>query len=165
MSFFDNFNFTKIKGVYLDICWYFFPVWRLKKSGAKVGKNVFIGRHVYVELENAHLLTIEDGVVIAAYSKIILHDSSLNNINGYDILYGQVRLKKNSYIGANVTILPGTVIEEKSLIGANSLVKGLTKKDSVYVGQPARRICSTSDLQKKWQNNQNHLIYFKNKNA
>lgn len=139
------------KQLYLDITWSLFPVWRLRKSGAHVGRNVFIGKHCYIELENAKFLTIEDGVVIAAHSKIILHDSSLNNINGFDLLYGKVILGKNCYLGADVTILPGSRVGEKTIVGAGSLVKGELKDSSVYVGRPARFLCSVEELTLKWQ--------------
>ncbi|MCL4208440.1 acyltransferase [Patescibacteria group bacterium] len=140
-----------LKQLYLDITWSMFPVWRLKKSGAKVGNNVFIGRHCYVELENAKFLTIEDGAVLAAYSKIILHDSSLNNINGFDLLYGRVILGKNCYLGADVTVLPGSKIGKNTIVGAGSLVKGDLNDNSVYVGRPAKFISSVDDLTTKWQ--------------
>lgn len=140
-----------LKQIYLDLTWSMFPVWRLRKSGAKIGANVFIGRHCYVELENAHLLTIEDGAVLAAYCKIILHDSSLNNINGFDLLYGKIRIGKNSYLGADVTVLPGTEIGENTIIGAGSLVKGELNNNSVYVGRPAKYLCSIDELTAKWK--------------
>lgn len=140
-----------LKQLYLDVTWSMFPVWRLKKSGAKVGKNVFIGRNCYVELENAKFLTIEDGAVLAAYCKIILHDSSLNNVNGFDLLYGQVTLGKNCYLGADVTVLPGSKIGKNTIVGAGSLVKGDLKDNSVFVGRPAKFLCSVDDLTAKWQ--------------
>lgn len=140
-----------IKQIYLDIIWSISPVWRLKKSGASVGENVFIGRHCYVELENARFLTIENGVVLAAFCKIILHDSSLNNINGFDLLYGKVNIGKNAYLGADVTVLPGATIGENTIVGAGSLVKGELKNNSVYVGRPAKYLCSIDELTIKWE--------------
>lgn len=134
----------------LEIWYYLDPIGRLKRSGAKIGESVFFGRHTYVELENAFLVTIENQVVISAHTRIILHDSSLNNVSGNPILYGKVILHQNCYIGANTTILPGTEVGQSTIVGANSLVKGVLKPNSVYFGQPAKYYCSIKQLQKKW---------------
>lgn len=143
-----HFTFTQL---FLD-CWYYLdPIGRLQRSGAKVGQEVFIGRHTYVELENASLLTIEDRVVLAAHTKIILHDSSLNNITGAPIRYAPVVLRHQCYIGANTTILPGSEVGQSTIVGANSLVKGTLKPHSVYVGQPAKYLCSIKDLERRWR--------------
>ena len=140
--------------VYLLELWYYIdPIGRLRRSGAKIGKNVFIGRSTYVELENASLLTIEDNVTIAAHTKIILHDSSLENVAGFPVYVAPVILRKNCYVGANTTILPGSDIGTYTIVGANSLVTGKLKPNSVYIGQPARYYCSVKQLQKKWQSN------------
>ena len=134
------------------ILWYHLdPHGRLRRSGAKVGDNVFIGLHTYIELENAALLTIEDDVTIAAQTRIILHDSSLKNVLGGEVLYGPVILCKRCYIGANTTILQGSEVGAGTIVGANSLVKGKLKAHSVYLGQPARYYCSTKELAAKWK--------------
>ena len=47
-------------------------------------------------------------------------------------------IRKNAKIGANVTILPGVIIGENSLIGAGSVVTKDTDANAVYAGNPAR---------------------------
>lgn len=44
------------------------------------------------------------------------------------------------WIGANSTILPGTVIEKGCVIAAGSVVKGLLKSNRLYAGVPAKEI-------------------------
>lgn len=144
-----------LKSFWVNLSLKLWPQWRLRTSGARVGKNVFLGEQVYIELENAKYLTIDDGVVVAAFSKIILHDSSLNNVNGFDLLYGKVHLGRNAYIGADVMILPGSDVGENTIVGAGSLVKGVLKPNSVYFGRPAKYYCSLSELTKKWQQQKN----------
>jgi acetyltransferase-like isoleucine patch superfamily enzyme len=136
---------------YSQFTFRYFPLFRLKRSGAKIGKNIFIGDNVYVELENAKYLEIQDNVVLSAFTKIVLHDSSLNNIDNFQILYGNVIIKNNSYIGINSTILPGSVVGENTILGANSLVKGKLKSNSVYAGVPAKYLYSIKDMKKRWQ--------------
>jgi maltose O-acetyltransferase len=139
------------KRVYLDLHYYLFPLHRLRRSGADIGSNVFWGQDVKVELENAHLLKIEAGVTVSAHCSFILHDSSLHNVAGFDLLYGRIILKKNSYIGAHTVLLPGTEVGTGSIVGATALVKGRLKAHSVYIGQPARWYCSVKTLTKRWQ--------------
>lgn len=133
----------------------------MSRSGAKIGQNIFVGDGIYVELENAHLLEIQDDVVLSAFVKIILHDSSLNNVSGGNILYGKVTIKKNAYIGVGTIILPGSIIGENTIVGAGSLVKGYLKKNSVYAGVPAKYICSISALEKRWRKRKSNQIFLK----
>lgn len=51
-----------------------------------------------------------------------------------------VRIEKHVVIGAKSVILPGVVIEEGTVIGANSTVTRSCEPWSVYTGSPARRI-------------------------
>lgn len=132
----------------------------LKKAGARIGKNVFIGHQVFFELENAFLLTIDDEVVISAFCKFILHDSSLNNVIEAPIRYAPIHLQKNCYIGADCLILPGTEVGESTIIGAGSLVKGLINKNSVYFGRPAKYYCSVLKLKKEWKNKKINNIFY-----
>lgn len=149
-----NSRWLYFKKIYSQLVFKFFPAYRLKKSGANIGKNIFFGDYIYVELENAKYLTIEDDVVLSAFTKIILHDSSLNNVEGSEILYDKVVLKKNCYIGANSTILPGSIIGRNTIVGAHSLVKGKLKNNSVYAGVPAKFLYTTKEMKQKWKANQ-----------
>ncbi|SEL73775.1 Hexapeptide repeat of succinyl-transferase [Butyrivibrio sp. ob235] len=56
------------------------------------------------------------------------------------IRYGDVIIEDDAYIGANCTILPGTIIREGAFVGANSLVKGELEPWTVYVGSPCKKI-------------------------
>ena len=51
-----------------------------------------------------------------------------------------VTMKRFSCLGTNCVVLPGVVIEEGCVIGANSLVTKSTEPWTVYVGTPARPI-------------------------
>jgi len=127
----------------------------LKLAGAKLGKNIFIGHEVFFELENAPLIMIEDNVVISAFCKFILHDSSLNNTLGSPIKYAPIRLKRNCYIGLDSIIMPGSIIGENTIVGAGSLVKGTLKSNSVYIGRPVKYYCSIQELNNKWKRDKN----------
>lgn len=46
----------------------------------------------------------------------------------------------NVWIGRGCIILPGTVIKDGVVVGANSVVKGTLVKDGIYAGSPCRLI-------------------------
>ena len=52
----------------------------------------------------------------------------------------KVILKRFSCLGTNCVVLPGVVIAEGSVIGANSLVNKSTEPWTVYAGSPAKPI-------------------------
>jgi len=50
---------------------------------------------------------------------------------------GQVVLKKHSLVGSGAVLLPGSLLNVGSVLGALSLLKGKTKEWKVYFGAPA----------------------------
>ena len=58
-------------------------------------------------------------------------------------------VKSFASIGAGSIILPGTIIENEVLVGAGTLVKGVLLANSVYVGNPSRRIKDISEVKNK----------------
>lgn len=48
----------------------------------------------------------------------------------------------NVYIGYNVTVMPNVRIGENVIVGAGALVSKDLEANSVYVGIPAKKICS-----------------------
>jgi len=134
---------------------------QIQKYGGKIGKGVFIGSGVVVDFDFGFLLEIEDGAVIASNSIIELHDSSLSNILGHGVLkVGKVIIKKRAYIGVSSTILPGVVIGECALVGANSLVNKSIPNGEVWAGVPIRYICKVSELDEKRKLEDNHPLCF-----
>ncbi|MDG6997812.1 MAG: hypothetical protein JRN15_01715 [Nitrososphaerota archaeon] len=140
---------------------------RLRKQGAKVGKEVQIVdrfRFLY-EPWYANLLELKDGVVISAGVRFVQHDSSYPNIVGnLPIKFGKIVVGENSYIGVNSVILPGVTIGDHCLIAAGSIVNKNIPSYSIAAGNPARIIGSVNDGVEKYktriQNKGNNNIYF-----
>ena len=84
-------------------------------TGTKIGKNVFIGSYTFIDDQYPELITIEDHVVISYRCTIISHDGSKSIVS-------PVTIKRNAYIGACATILPGVIIGENAVIGAGTTV-------------------------------------------
>lgn len=51
-----------------------------------------------------------------------------------------VVLGNDVWLGAGVTVLPGTTIEDGAVIGANSVVGGVVPRNEIWAGSPARKI-------------------------
>ncbi|MBQ7479488.1 MAG: transferase [Selenomonadaceae bacterium] len=50
----------------------------------------------------------------------------------------EIRIKKNAWIGARVSILPGVTIGENAIVGTGSVVTKDVPDNAVVVGVPAK---------------------------
>ncbi len=123
----------------------------LKNLGSRIASDVYFGPDVYVEEWFAPLLTIESGVVVSQGATILLHDSSMNNVSGDDILLGEVILRADCYLGANCTVLCGVEVGAGALIGACSLVLRDVPPHSVAYGSPARVVGTVDEMKDSYR--------------
>lgn len=131
---------------------------KLKKNGAKISENVFIGNDCYIDTDWAFLLEIKEGAVLAARTMVILHDSCISNVKGKGKLrVGKIKIEERAYIGVNSTILCGVTIGKGSIIGANSLVNKNIPSNEVWAGVPIRYICTVDELIEKRKNINNNI--------
>jgi maltose O-acetyltransferase len=98
----------------------------------EIGDNVHIGDNAYISAKGG--LFIGDNTHISR--NLLLYTDSHNykgTVLPYDdtFILKKVTIEKNVWIGMNVTILPGTYIEEGAVIGAGSVVSGRVKKYSI----------------------------------
>ena len=107
-----------------------------------IAKNVKIGKNVVImngfQCMSAGGLVIEDGVMISLNCTI-----ATNNHDVYDravITCKPVRIKKNAWLGVNVTVLPGVTIGENAVVGAGAVVTKDVPDNAVVVGTPAKII-------------------------
>ena len=122
----------------------------VRSHGGVVGKDVYIGDNVLIDLDWAFLLEIGDGAVISARTVIELHDSSLPNVMGRGKLrVGRVRIGRRAYIGVNTVVLPGVQIGDGAIVGASSLVNTNIPSREVWAGSPARFITTVDALVQK----------------
>lgn len=112
-----------------------------RMRGTKIGKNVYIDRGVFIESWRPHLVTIKDNAEIGPKAIIIAIDSSYNTISkDIPILYGNVTVERNAYIGAGAIILPGVTIGEYSIVAAGAVVTKDVPPRTVVAGVPAKTI-------------------------
>ncbi len=128
---------------------------KLRDSGAIIGENVVLFRpyNTSIDTQNPHLITIGNHVMITGPATILTHDYSWSVLkNKYGYVAGNqkpVKIGNNVFIGWGATILAGTTIGDNTVIGANSVVHGKLEGDSVYAGNPAKRIMGIDEYYKK----------------
>lgn len=99
------------------------------------------------------MLKIGKNVRITKGCVILTHDYSWSVIAGVygEILggVGKVEIGNNVFLGMNSIVLKNTSIGDNVIIGAGSVVKGRIESDSVYAGNPAKRIMSLNEFYEK----------------
>ncbi len=88
--------------------------------------------------------TMGNNVMVGEYTSIrdASHDYTVNEIpmtQSKDTVK-DITIGNNVWIGRGCIIMPGTLIEDGVVIGANSVVKGQLIKDGIYAGSPAKFI-------------------------
>jgi acetyltransferase-like isoleucine patch superfamily enzyme len=122
---------------------------KLRNLGFKIGKDVFLD-HVEVEEIYPEFLEIENNVTIAYGTRILLHDSSMNNLFGDPVRFGKVVIKEGAYIGSRCIIMPGVTIGKKSIVGAGSLVTKDVKDETIVMGTPAKEYMKVSEYRERF---------------
>lgn len=128
----------------------------LREIGVSVGEDVSIYAPMKTLIDESYpwMIQIGDHVRIAEGVKILAHDYSwavLKRYSGGEILgaSGKVHIGNNVFIGMNAIILRGVEIGENVIIGSGSVVTKNCESNSVYAGNPAKRICGIEEFHKK----------------
>ena len=101
------------------------------------GKNVFINHSAILSASGG--IEFQDGVSVAPGVRIATINHDFNNRHTI-YTYGKVVIKKNAWIGMNVTICPGVTIGENSVIAAGAVVTKDVPANVVAGGVPAKII-------------------------
>lgn len=103
----------------------------------KFGKNVFINHSAILSASGG--IEFEDGVSLAPGCRIATINHDFNQRHTI-YTYGKVTIKKNAWIGMNVTICPGVTIGKYAVVGAGAVVTKDIPDYAVAVGSPAKVI-------------------------
>lgn len=111
----------------------------LLKWGVKImdPKHTFVGTDVDWDTVHPEKIIIESGVRLTARTCILTH--FINPQNG-DYTCGEVRIKRNAFIGTGTIITKPVTIGERAIVGAGSIVTKNIPDDEVWAGNPARFI-------------------------
>ena len=144
--------------------------------GNRIGKDFRSGHHVVLREENhigddvsvgslsciEHHVTIKNGVRIHSQAfipefcileeevwigpNVVLTNAKYPRSRNVKKQLTGVIVKKQAKIGANVTVLPGKILGENSLIGSGSVVTKDTEYGSVMAGNPAKKMANIDDI-------------------
>lgn len=103
----------------------------------KFGKGVFINHSAILSASGG--IEFEDGVMIAPGVRIATINHDMNERHTI-YTYGKVTIKKNAWLGMNVTICPGVTIGEYAVVAAGAVVTKDVPAYAVVGGVPAKVI-------------------------
>ena len=131
-----------------------FTAW-LRKKGVQIGEDVrfYSPSNTMVDVTAPWLLSIGNHVCITHGVVILTHDyawSVLKSLDG-SVLGAQspVHIGNHVFIGMNAVITRGVTIGDHVIIGAGSVVTKDCQPNSVYAGNPAKRIMSVEEYREK----------------
>jgi len=108
------------------------------------GKNTTLGKNVFINFDCVFLdlggITIEDNVLIAPKVSLLTEGHPIEPESRQSLTVAPIHLKKNAWIGANATILPGVTIGENAIVAAGSVVSKDVSDNTIVGGIPAQVI-------------------------
>lgn len=103
-----------------------------------IGKNVFIN-HACTCLDMGGII-IEDDVLIGPKVNLITENHPLDPANRKALICKPIVVKRNAWIGAAATIMPGVTIGENAVVAAGAVVSKDVPANTVVGGIPAKFI-------------------------
>ena len=120
----------------------FFNLYRRGLSGLAIGDDCFLGDECLLDL--ADEIRLEDHVTLAERVLVLTH----TNVGYRDhplqpqfpAMAAGVTIRRGSFVGAAVTILPGVTIGPEAFVAAGSVVTADVPPRTVVAGVPARAL-------------------------
>ena len=108
------------------------------------GKKTALGRDCFVNFGCTFLalggITIEDDVFIGPHCVLATEYHPEAPATRHSLLTKPIVVKRNAWLGANVTVLAGVTIGENAIVAAGSVVTKDVPDNMVVAGTPARAI-------------------------
>lgn len=108
------------------------------------GKHINMGKNVFINFDCTFLalggITIEDDVLIGPKVSLITENHPLNPHQRKGLTAKPIHIKKNAWIGANATILPGVTIGKNAVVAAGAVVSKNVPDNTIVGGIPAKMI-------------------------
>jgi acetyltransferase-like isoleucine patch superfamily enzyme len=102
----------------------------------KIGKNVFINHACsFLDLGG---ITIEDDVQIGPRVNLVTENHPIDPAKRKHLDLKSIVIKRNAWIGAGATILPGVTVGENSIVAAGAVVNKDVPDNTIVGGVPAK---------------------------
>ena len=103
-----------------------------------MGKNVFINHDcTFLDIGG---ITIEDDVLIGPKVSLITESHPLSPAERRALIVKPIVIKRNAWIGAGATILPGVTVGENAVVAAGAVVNKDVPANTAVAGVPAKVI-------------------------
>jgi acetyltransferase-like isoleucine patch superfamily enzyme len=107
-----------------------------------LGRFIKLGKHVFINHACSFLdmggITLEDHVLIGPQVKLITENHPLSPADRRSMLCKPILIKRNAWIGAGATILPGVTVGENAVVAAGAVVSRDVPDNVVVAGIPAK---------------------------
>ena len=125
----------------------------LRKQGLIIGENCILDNSVFDFGSEPWLINLGDDISITRGVLFITHDGAsriyrktVDWANPYfGNTFGRITIMSNCFIGMNSIILPNICIGPNSIVGCGSVVTKDVEPNSVYAGNPAKKIRSLDE--------------------
>ena len=109
----------------------------------QIGKKVFIN-HACTCLDMGGI-TIEDDVLIGPKVNLVTENHPIDPANRKALICKPIVIKRNAWIGAAATIMPGVTIGENSIVAAGAVVSKDVPANTIVAGVPAKVLKKLND--------------------
>lgn len=119
----------------------------MSPSKIKIGENTIINEHCL--LDGRGELELGNNNSISMFSKIYTC-SHISNSNDFGVFCKKTIVKDNCWIGTSSITMPGSYIDDFTIVSVNSVFKGVSEKKGIYVGNPSKLV-KTRKIEKKYK--------------
>lgn len=107
-----------------------------------LGKFIKLGKHVFINHACSFLdmggITLEDHVLLGPRVNLVTENHPLDPATRRGMLCKSILIKRNAWIGAGATILPGVTVGENAVVAAGAVVSKDVPDNTVVGGVPAK---------------------------
>jgi acetyltransferase-like isoleucine patch superfamily enzyme len=118
----------------------FFNLYRRGLAGLEIGEECFVGDECLIDLaEGVRLerqVTLAERVLVLTHTNVGYRDHPLQA--RFPAMAAPVVVETGSFLGANVTVLPGVRVGAESFVAAGSVVTADVPPRTLVAGVPAR---------------------------
>jgi acetyltransferase-like isoleucine patch superfamily enzyme len=107
----------------------------------KLREASYVTKKLLVRMNNSSdPAEIEDNVLIAPKVSLLSEEHPVLPADRHSLMAGHIHIKKNAWIGANATIMPGVTVGENAVVAAGAVVSKDVPDNAIVGGVPAKTI-------------------------